>query len=152
MAGRPAQQLLPQAALVRVFGVHPLEGQWTGQMLTADLPDFSDHTENHRRQRSAGSRVVILARAMAQGRTPEGGHIHRDGPVAFVAMNLPAGQPFDLLLPQAQDDRRLPDAAPEGRPGSTGGLSRQTDGLQCGEDRSPLGQQRAADQHLQKVQ
>jgi hypothetical protein len=36
-------------------------------------------------------------------RSPESGHIHGDGSIAFVTMHLPAGQPFDLLLPQPQE-------------------------------------------------
>ena len=90
--------------------------------LTTDLTHFLDHAENHRRKRPVGSRMVVLARAVSQCRTPEGGHIHRDGSIAFVAMHLPAGQSFNLLLPHTQDNRRLPDATPECCPGSPSSL------------------------------
>jgi hypothetical protein len=102
--------------------MHPFECQWTGQALTTDVTHLSDHTENHRWQGSVGSWMVVFARAIPQCRTPEGSHIHRNGPVTFMAMHLPAGQPFDLLLPQTQDNGGLPGATPESSPSSTGSL------------------------------
>jgi hypothetical protein len=100
-AAHPAQQILPQAAFTRIFRVHSLKGQRTGQALLADLTHFANDAENHRRKSPVGGWMVVLARAVLQSRTPESRDIHRNGPVAFVDVHLPAGQTFDVRLPQA---------------------------------------------------
>jgi hypothetical protein len=82
--------------------MRPFEGQWTGQALSTDLTHFTDHAKDHRWKRPVGARVVVFAGAIRQSWTPEGCHIHRDSPVAFMPVNLPTGQPFDLFLPQPE--------------------------------------------------
>ena len=81
--------------------MHPFKGQGTGNPLATDLAHFANHSEDHRRQRPVGAWMIMLARTVFERRTPEGGYIHRNGPVAFMAVDLPARQSFNLLLPQA---------------------------------------------------
>jgi len=85
------QQALPQPLFAGGFGMQPFESQGAGQALTAEVTHLTDHAKDHRRQRPVSAGVVVLARTAFEGRTPEGSHIHRDGVIAFMAVNLPAG-------------------------------------------------------------
>lgn len=79
--------------------MYPLKSQRTGQALTTDLTDYANHAEDHRRQRTVGSRVAVLARTFLQRRSLKRGHIHHDRAIPFMAMHAPARQPLNLLLP-----------------------------------------------------
>ena len=131
--------------------MYPFESQGAGYSLTTDLAHFANHPEDHRWQRPVGAGMVMFARTVFERWTPEGGYIHRNGSIAFMVMDSPARQSFNLLLPQAQQHGGLPNTTPEGCPGSPGRLIGQPNGFQCREDCAPLGKQSAADQHPQEL-
>ena len=62
-------------------------------------------------------RVVVGRRAVTQARSPEPGHVHRDGPVAAVGVRLPAPLGPHEGRPVAEQPRARPAPLPQRGPG-----------------------------------
>src|SRR5574340_43549 len=66
--------------------------------------------------------MVVLARTLLQGRTKEGGDVHRHRSIPLIAMDHPALLTLDPLLPRSQQVAYLPLSPSQRAPRPANGL------------------------------